>query len=309
MIAGELTQASKPLISIIIPTCKRTTMLSECLRRLLPQVNALPHLCEIIVCDNGDADATKAALGIEFPDVTCHGVAKRGPAATRNFGADLAQGEWLIFLDDDVLPQDGLMKAYANAFLSAKNGDLGFEGATLTDRSSPSLLWEAPFNPNCDGHPSCNWGLRKSLFLEVGGFDERYVRAQDVEFAARIGAMGHKFLPLKEAVVVHPLRPIPRPRDLAARWEFKLVYSLEVGAHPAIALYRLPWHALLVIQSRFRNQPWKKDNFLAVTIFAKEWLYVLWFTPGWIKKWSRAYRSAFWERKVGEGYCLPAYGL
>ena len=304
----SVTLASKcqimeaPFVSIIIPTFDRPAELRQCLRCLLPQIEISDTRVELLVCDDGQSAETRTMIDAEFPTVQWHA------AASRNQGAAAAKGEWLIFLDDDILPQTCLLSAYLKAFLSASESDVAFEGATLT-ASPPSLLWEAPFNPNCSGHPSCNWGVRRSMFFDTKGFDERYIRMQDIEFAARVEAMGYEFRPLKEAIVIHPLRRVPCAYKLAKRWEYKLLYSLEIGAHPVIALYRMPWHTLRVIQSRFRQQAWNYENLLAIALFALEWGYVLWLNPGWIKKWSKSRRSPFWEGKNGEGYHIPNYGF
>ena len=56
----------------------------------------------------------------EFPMVRWNEGPRRGPAANRNFGARVADGEWLIFLDDDCNPRPGFLAAYLKA-----NGALG----------------------------------------------------------------------------------------------------------------------------------------------------------------------------------------
>ena len=300
---------SEPLISVIIPTCGRLDALRGALDLLMPQIEASDVKCEVLVCDDSGLNHVQSLIQDCFPGAHWHPVSRTGAGACRNAGADRASGEWLIFIDDDVLPQAALISAYAQAFISASESDVAFEGATLLDRPSPSLLWEAPCNPDCNGHPSSNWGIRKTFFLKINGFDERYLRAQDIEFAARIEAMGYVFHPLRRAVVIHPLRRIPAARKLADRWQYKLLYTLEIGMEPSTARYRIPWHAFRVIQSRFRSQPLNWENLLARYIFAVEWIYVLFLTPRWIKKWSRVRGTGFWPDKVSAGYSIAKYGL
>lgn len=309
LITSPAHSVSEPLITVIIPTCGRLDALRATLDLILPQIEASETKCEVLICDDSGFDDVRSLIHECFPSAQWHPVPIRGAAACRNLGAARATGGWLIFIDDDVLPRASLVSAYSQAFLSASVNDVAFEGATFLDRPAPSLLWEGPSNPNCNGHPSCNWGIRRTFFLEAKGFDERYLRAQDIEFAARVEAMGYDFRPLKEAVVIHPLRRIPSARALAARWEYKLLYTLELGIDPLTARYRMPWHALRVIQSRFKNQPVNWENLIARYIFAIEWAYVLWLTPGWIKKWSGTRRTGFWSSKVAGGYSVAKFGL
>jgi GT2 family glycosyltransferase len=309
MVSYLMSYDEKPIISIIIPTCGRVDTLRGCLDRLDQQLKAGGFTCEVLVCDDSAFDDVRNLLSDCFPHAQWHRVPGRGASASRNFGAGKANGTWIIFLDDDVLPEEGFLNAYSEAFRSASEADVAFEGATHWDRPPPSLLWEAPHNANCDGHPSCNWGFRKTAFLKIGAFDERYLRSQDIEFAARAEAMGYRFNPLKEAVVTHPLRRIPSSRKLAARWEYRVLYSLELGMKPTEARFRVAWHVFRVIQSRFRNQRICRDNFFAVAKFGMEWLYVLWLTPGWVKKWRPYRKDSFWKRKVEAGYRIPKWGL
>ena len=303
------TDSSDIAISIIIPTCGRLDGLRRILDLIWPQIEMCRVSCEVLVCDDSGGKDVEDLLADCSPQTEWLPVPRRGAGACRNSGAEHANGQWLLFLDDDVLPQPGLLSAYSDAFFSAGSSEVAFEGATLLDRPVSSLLWEAPANPNCTGHPSCNWGIRKSFFMEAMGFDERYLRSQDIEFAARVGAMGREFRPLPQAVVIHPLRPVPTASALAARWEYKLLYALDLGIDPLAARYRIPWHAFRVIQSRFRGASWSYDNFVAMGIFAYEWALVLWRNGAWIEKWRTKQPSEFWTQTIADGYRVAKYGL
>ena len=52
-----------------------------------------------------------------------------GFSATRNIGIDAAKGDWILFLDDDITPDDNLLHAYADAIQKKPNA-LGFVGVT-----------------------------------------------------------------------------------------------------------------------------------------------------------------------------------
>ena len=89
-----------PLVSVVIPTHNRATMLARAIRSVLGQTH--PNL-EIIVVDDASADDT-ANVVKRFTDPRVHYIAhatNRGGAAARNTGIRAARGEFIAFLDDD----------------------------------------------------------------------------------------------------------------------------------------------------------------------------------------------------------------
>ena len=102
--------------SVIIPTFKRRETLSQCLKHLAPKVQTIsPELYEVIVTDDALAGSPDESLMAEFPWVRHLPGPQKGPASNRNNGARAAQGEWLIFLDDDCLPQTDFLLGYYEA--------------------------------------------------------------------------------------------------------------------------------------------------------------------------------------------------
>jgi GT2 family glycosyltransferase len=85
-------------VSIVIPTKNRKDQLRETICSALNQTVQ----CEIIVIDDGSTDDTEKMIRKEFPRVVYE---KRdvsgGPTACRNRGAEIADGEFLVTLDDD----------------------------------------------------------------------------------------------------------------------------------------------------------------------------------------------------------------
>ncbi len=95
------------LISVIIPTLNEERALPETLAAILVQsVDS-----EVIVVDGGSTDRTPQIVeetSARHPRLQLLRTA-RGRALQMNAGADLACGEWLIFLHaDTLLPQNGL---------------------------------------------------------------------------------------------------------------------------------------------------------------------------------------------------------
>ncbi len=104
-------------LSILIPAYRRPAGLAEILTRLTPQVAAHPGT-EVIVVDN-DPDASARAVAGGFGGVRYVHETRRGVVHARNRGIAEATGRHVIFLDDDEIPADGWLAAYAG---QAANG-------------------------------------------------------------------------------------------------------------------------------------------------------------------------------------------
>jgi glycosyltransferase involved in cell wall biosynthesis len=196
------------LLSVIIPTFKRHETLTTCLKHLAPEVQNLPSdLFEVIVTDDAPDNDTRDSLNRDFPWVLHNCGPQKGPASNRNSGANSARGEWLIFLDDDCLPQSSFLSGYIDAI--KKNPDyLVFEGRTSAERPKVSLDEEAPINDDGGFLWSCNFLIKRKLFFEVGGFCELYPYAcmEDVDFREQLKEKDIKFLFVPKASVIHPWR-------------------------------------------------------------------------------------------------------
>jgi len=197
------------LFSVVIPTCNRPQFLAECLKRLNPEKQTIRgDYYEVIVSDDGDLDQQVGQMIAEkFHGVRWSEGPRRGPAANRNNGASQATGNVVVFLDDDCLPDEGLLEGYQTAF--RQNPKLSAaEGKIVTDREARRLDEVAPVNVTGGLFWSCNVAVRKSVFDRMGGFDERFPYAvmEDVELRCRLRRLEGPPLFVPAASVVHPLR-------------------------------------------------------------------------------------------------------
>ncbi len=297
-----------PSLSIVIPTCARPLELGQCLDLLIPQVESSGDI-EVIVCDDGPPDRTCAGV-VSFCEVARRIEGPRkGPGANRNAGARAARGEWILFLDDDCLPDDGLVAAYRAAIAHEQAAVL--YGPTRLTAPLASLLWEGPSNPNGTQLISCNFAVRRDVFLSIGGFDESYPMAafEDTDLEARLRLSGISIVFLPEAGVHHPPRPAPPVMKMAKRWEARVISTWNLGAGRTAIVSKLPRHVLAVIFSRFRDFPVGNDGARAAVRFAAEYALFLGMLPGWIIRHSRRPRSAFWTAQVKAGKGPENFGL
>jgi len=196
------------MISVIIPTCNRNDLLGSCLDLLFAQNPTILDIYEVIVTDDSTDNISQKLIEECYPSVKWVEGPRRGPAANRNNGSKIAKGEWLLFLDDDCLPQEGWLSSYINAIKSSDN-NLVYEGYTTAERKKERFDEEAPINIDGNKLWSCNFAINKAMFEQLSGFDERFPFAamEDVDFHARVSNTTHiVFLP--QAFVIHPWRRI-----------------------------------------------------------------------------------------------------
>jgi O-antigen biosynthesis protein len=100
---GNLTmipRESQPLVSVIIPTYNRPTMLAEAVRSVLNQTYRNFEI--IVVNDSGvNVENTLIPLNRNGNIVYVKHSKNRGLAATRNTGITLSKGKYIAYLDDD----------------------------------------------------------------------------------------------------------------------------------------------------------------------------------------------------------------
>jgi glycosyltransferase involved in cell wall biosynthesis len=88
---------TKDLVSIIIPTFNRASLLSDAISSALTQSYAKK---QIIVIDDGSEDNTKDIVA-QFQGIEYYYQENKGQAAARNLGLNYAKGEYIASLDSD----------------------------------------------------------------------------------------------------------------------------------------------------------------------------------------------------------------
>lgn len=176
---------AKYTISIIIPVLNEAAIIKQTLEKF--QDNAA---VEIIVVDGGSQDNTVAiakAVGVKV--IT---VAKKGRAAQMNIGADIAQGEFLLFLHGDTqLPPDFLnlvTKTLEQPEVIAGAFELAIEGK---DRSLRWVEMLVKMRSHLFSLPYGDQGIfiTREVFRELDGFSDLPIM-EDFEFIGRVKRQG-----------------------------------------------------------------------------------------------------------------------
>lgn len=198
------------MLSIIIPTFNRNDSLTTCLELLHYTVQGLDeNSYEIIVTDDSLNNLAKEIVEGNFKWVRWVQGPKRGPAANRNNGANHSMGDWLIFIDDDCMPDRNLIKSYLAAINVRSENQFVFEGKIIPNRQQERFDEEIPINLNGGCLWSCNFCIEKKLFFKIGLFDEMfpYPSMEDADLNERLNK-DYSIIFLEEAFVIHPWRPV-----------------------------------------------------------------------------------------------------
>jgi GT2 family glycosyltransferase len=218
-------------LSVIIPTYHRNDLLAKCLDCLVPGAQNLSiDQYEVIVTDDGIKTTAKELIRQDYPWVKWVAGPRKGPAANRNNGAKCAQGEWLVFTDDDCLPDPQWLEAYGKEIVQQPDCWV-FEGCTYADRPRRTLAETSPVNKTGGYLWSCNFAIKQSFFNELSGFDERfpYAAMEDIELQLRIQKLNQSILFAKLASVCHPWRLSQGWKELKRHQTSTLIY---LSIHP-----------------------------------------------------------------------------
>jgi len=185
---------SDPGISVVIPAYNAEKTIVRTLESVLSQtVSPL----EVIVVDDGSRDGTARVVQTFSPHVRLVQQVNAGPAAARNHGVRVANGDWIALLDSD--------DAWLPTKLETQRRVLE-PGVVLThtytlqdrERSQTDLTFDSLWEHNYIGTSTVI--VNKSTYEQVGGFMEErsYIGAEDYNLWLRIAATGGKIVTVRE---------------------------------------------------------------------------------------------------------------
>lgn len=144
---------------------------------------------EIIVVDDGSTDQTRQLLE-SYPQVTYYYQENQGVSAARNRGAEMATGDWLIFLDsdDELLPP--ALEEFAEAIINYVEYNLFLSGFQLVKVNHGKIV-DSPASPDVYS-PSLSgtFTIAKRSFLSISGYDSSLGYAENMELFLRLSHAG-----------------------------------------------------------------------------------------------------------------------
>jgi len=200
-------------ISSIIPTFNEEQEIAPTLNSIRESASALGLSHEIIVVDNGSNDLTieiakeLADLVVLEPTKTIGGM--------RNTGASFAKGAVLVFNDADVRLTQEWVKKFDSCFRDYLSQAIVVGGALIVPdtRNLIHKYWFKPLLRNKESKGvnyvgTGNMIVRKDLFIENKGFDERLVTGEDYDFCVRMKKNGAIILYDVDLKAIHAGYPI-----------------------------------------------------------------------------------------------------
>jgi glycosyltransferase involved in cell wall biosynthesis len=198
------------VISVVIPAFNEEADLGGCLSALAAQTLS-PSLFEAIVVDNGSTDATAEIAQRFVPMLPFRVVSlpRRSISAARNYGASLAKGRELVFLDADCRPNPNWLRDFVA--LAPENGIRGCHYQIPLDSTWVGRVWTEFQARAVTGSVSFVPGgglfISKSNFVALGGFNEQVETSEDIELCTRAKNNGLSITSHPALAVVHDGTP------------------------------------------------------------------------------------------------------
>ncbi len=227
-------------VSVVIPAYNAERYIAQTLRSVFEQTYA-PY--EVIVVDDGSTDGTGRVVAQMGDRVRYERQANQGASAARNRGVELAQGEWIAFLDADDAWYPNRLEVQLD--YAASNPQVGFiysdfalvdEGGRVLEKDALRKRWEAERskrNPKLDltvlafydqpfPYPSTVL-MAKELLVKAGGFNLSF-RAnyhEDFEAFARVARLSPPHF-IAQSLVKYR-RPAKPPRGPSVEHNYRLL--------------------------------------------------------------------------------------
>jgi GT2 family glycosyltransferase len=193
-------------VSVIIPTYYRYKYLSGLLEMLIKQTYVD---FEVIVADQTPEESRPAGYYEKFQSkINLNVLFVKEPSLTRprNIAVKHANGEILLFLDDDIIIKKNFIESHVEV-MKSENVDVVNGGTSKNENLPKDFPWDVRlFSPvrfflsapnyKWEGMmmsiSSCNVSMKKKSFLLVEGFDEKLPRMVDFELGYRLYKSGAK---------------------------------------------------------------------------------------------------------------------
>ena len=241
-----------PSITVIMPMFHAGHMIEECLKPLV-KMRQQGLILEIIVVNDGSTDDSVSRVdAVEGVDLM-HTSSQSGPGRARNLGAASAVGDYLWFVDADVIVADNagevVQRELRYAQAETLDAPAAYIGAYDTSPRARNFLSQYKnlvhhyYHSRARTEAETFWSgcglVDREKFLSIDGFDvERfpYPSVEDIDLGYRLRAAGHRIRLVKDLNGKH-----------LKEWR------LGGLLHTEIFRRALPWSRLLLAQNSLTN--------------------------------------------------------
>jgi GT2 family glycosyltransferase/glycosyltransferase involved in cell wall biosynthesis len=251
------THSAPPRVSVIIPVYNALSSLDRCLDAL--EKSQLKDF-ELIVVDDHSTDGSE-----KIAQERCANFVRLekncGAATARNCGARMARSELLFFLDSDVLVEPDTLDKIMHVFAQEPNVDATF-CSYQSDTPAKSFASQYKnllhhYTHQVSGREAATFcggygAIRRDVFLQMGGFAERYRAMEDVELGYRLHQAGHRILLSSQIQLTHTKH-----------------YTLASLVRADVFQRAIPWTRIMLQRRIFHRDLNLRTNNLAsmVTVF------------------------------------------
>jgi GT2 family glycosyltransferase len=215
-------------VSIIIPTFNNLDLTEKCLESIFNTLPTSGIETEIIVVDNASTDGTKELLaGLSDKVTIISNPTNMGFSKALNQGAELAGGEFLLFLNNDTLVTGDWLTNMLQPLLEDKSvGIVGCKllfpdetiqhaGVGFTDipgwlegvhvyRGYPRHAAEVNYPREMQAVTFACCAVNRKLYFEIGRLDEEYINGlEDIDFCLKVKSAGLKAWYEPKAEIFH----------------------------------------------------------------------------------------------------------
>jgi len=144
------------------------------------------------------------------------------PGIKRDLGAKIANGNYLIFFDDDSFPKKNYFKHLSNLILTTKYNIFAGPGITPKYQTTKQRIsgaffltalgagnisrYISTFRQIVDDWPSVNFVIKKKIFNKIKGFNTNYWPGEDTFLCNKLKKIGNKILYSPDLIVFHHRR-------------------------------------------------------------------------------------------------------
>lgn len=199
-------------LSLVIPTYLRESVLLDTINFIL-RLEIGP--ADVIIVDQTREHSQDVLTSLEklSKEGMIRWIRLKYPSIPKamNTGLLHASHEIVLFLDDDIIPNQNLVATHV---YSHNNTDADLVAGRVIQPWDPDFMLEGcrafSFSMKCkhwtDEFIGCNFSVRRSTALKIGGFDENFVKVAyrfERDFADRLISEGGKILFEPNAVIKH----------------------------------------------------------------------------------------------------------
>jgi glycosyltransferase involved in cell wall biosynthesis len=197
---------AKPRWSVVVPTYNRLPILQKCLAALEQQQFDLPY--EIVVVDDGSTDETVAHLiaqSGQYPHVHLIQQNHGGAAAARNLGVHRALGEFIVFIDSDLVVTEKFLASHAAALGGQERAFTYGRVINTCNFDNPTAEPFKVTDFSAAYFATGNVAIARHWLIEAGMFDTgfRQYGWEDLELGVRLKKLGLKLIKCPDAVGYH----------------------------------------------------------------------------------------------------------